>query len=105
VSGWFFISLSILARHTYYSLLGEYIFKATFDPSVNIVLEVFIAKVKKLPLTTAEGKEIATLLGTKGTFTLTIHRNKRKAGALEKKLKKNLNRNYHFTFEPPKNLS
>lgn len=76
------------SNHVYYNLLDDYIFKATFDIKVNEVIEDFIQKVKTLPLTKEEDREITTILQQKGRFTLTIERNKKKAEIMEKKLRK-----------------
>ena len=72
----------------YYNLLGDYIFKATFDKKVNERLETFIAKVKKLPLTKDEEKEIQDILAMKGRFTLIIEKDEKKAESMEKKVRK-----------------
>ena len=74
--------------HTYYNLVGSYIFKATFDKRVNEKLETFITKVKKLPLAKDEEKEIRDILTMKGRFTLTVEKHERKAKSMENKLKK-----------------
>ncbi len=64
--------------NVYFNILGEYVFKATFDITVKKILETFIATVKKLPLTQEEEKEISNILSMKGIFILTVENNYKK---------------------------
>lgn len=75
-------------KNVTYTLTGDYILKGLFDKKVNDKLENFVTKVTKLPLSKGEKKEIAEILATKGKFTLTIEKNKKRAESMEKKLRK-----------------
>ena len=72
----------------YYNILEDYIFKGVFAQNINESIENLLSTIKKLPLTTAEEVRMSELLEQKGYFTLTIERTKKKAEAMEKKLKK-----------------
>lgn len=74
--------------HLYYNILGDYIFKGSFDKDVNKKLESFIIGVKKLPLLVNEKETIEKILSTKGKFTLTIEKNHKKASLAENKVEK-----------------
>ena len=73
---------------TYYNILGDYIFKAVFDRKVNNLLEKIIHNINRLPITKVEQSEISNIIHTKGNFVFSIEKNKTKADAMEKKLKK-----------------
>lgn len=72
----------------YYNIIGPYIFKGSFDKSINKKLESFIAEVKKIPLTKIENEVIEKILIEKGTFSLTIERNEMKSKLATKKIEK-----------------
>ena len=71
-----------------YTITGDYILKGVFDKKVNERLEAFVKCNHTLPLPSSSQKEIADILSSKGTFTLTIEKNKKKAELMEKKLRK-----------------
>lgn len=74
--------------HLYYNILGDYIFKGSFDKDVNKKLESFICGVKKLPLLVDEKETIEAILSTNGKFTLIIEKNHKKATLAENKIEK-----------------
>jgi hypothetical protein len=73
---------------TYYNVIGTYIFTARFDPHIERELDTFIEKYETLPLSTESQKEINTIVGKKGKFTLTIEKSETKADYMKKKVKK-----------------
>jgi hypothetical protein len=73
---------------TNYNVLGDYIFKGTFDTHVNRDIEGLLQTIKRLPLTKIEAERMRTLLLAKGTFTLSIEKNMRKSHKVENKLRK-----------------
>lgn len=75
-------------EHVYYNLLGDYIFTGTLDTKINEEIIHFITNTPHIPQSTKDLTTIQKIIETKGRFTLTIERNKKKAEQMEKKLKK-----------------
>ncbi len=76
------------ASNTYYNIIGDYIFEATFDKGEAESLNTFCKTYSKLPLDIQGENDIAQMLHNKGVFTLTIEKNKNKTAKMKQKLKK-----------------
>ena len=72
----------------YINVVGDYIFKATFDMSINKKLEAQIHQIKKLPISDTELQSMQEIINMKGRFVFTVENNKVKANIYRNKLKK-----------------
>ena len=70
------------------SVVGDYIFRATFDIDVNKKVETQIHKIKKLSVSEAELQSMQEIVNMQGKFTLCIENNGKKANKYRNKLKK-----------------
>lgn len=75
-------------ENTYYNLISDFIFKATFDEKIASKLNSFIKNNSTLPLSKDSQENITKILGEKGKFSLTIYKSQAKANIIEKKVKK-----------------
>jgi DNA-binding PadR family transcriptional regulator len=75
-------------EYIYYNILGDYIFTGTMDKKIHIAVVDFIATHSHIPRSTKDLAVIENILSTKGRFTLTIERNKKKAESMENKVRK-----------------
>ena len=72
----------------YINVVGDYIFTAKFDETINKKLEQTISLFKKLDLTKEEQNNMKNIINIQGKFTLCIESNKAKANKYKNKLKK-----------------
>ena len=72
----------------YINVVGDYIFTAKFDETINKKLEQTISLFKKLDLTKEEQNNMKNIINMQGKFTLCIESNEAKANRYRNKLKK-----------------
>ncbi len=76
------------ASDTYYNIIDSLIFTARFDLAVNQLLDKFVEQNSELPLSKEAQNSINEIVNTKGTFTLTIESNEKKAKRMIDKVRK-----------------
>lgn len=75
-------------EHIYYNILGDYIFTGILDKEVNKQIVEFIKNRSHIPRHAKDIIPIQKIIEMKGSFTLTIEKNHKKATLMGKKLRK-----------------
>ena len=74
--------------HTYLNLIGPYVFKAEFEKSIAVELDMFVRNHHSLPLSPDAQDEINGIVQKRGSCILTVERNEIKAERMRSKVKK-----------------